>query len=188
MRAAVRHNRHMTKIYTYPPKSPQSYRLRMFALSALLFVMLLAVPLQVLLAVLTGGLLFVLTAFMLLLLCVPVSVGIFATPPLEVSDEGVRVRPFLGRARLIAWSQVDALKPYPLLPRPDQETERRALVGRARYQPAEGYMLVLREADWQYRLTGYLCGEGLRGVVAFTNRSHADYDALLKRIKARVGR
>lgn len=174
------------KRYHYPPKHPQSYRLRMAGLSLLLAVMLLAVPLQVLLAVLTGGLLFVLTALMLLLLCVPVLVGIFATPPLDISDEGVCVRPFLGRARFIGWAQVDALKPYPLLPRPDQETERRALVGRTRYRPAEGYMLVLRGADWQYRLTGYLCGEGLRGVVAFTNRSHADYESLLKRVRAHV--
>ena len=76
-----------------------------------------------------------------------------------------------------------AIKDYPLLPPKDVEAARRALVGRQRYRAAEGKMLIIPSLPLPYRFTGLFAGEGFIGVIALTNRTHTDYDTLIKQVK-----
>lgn len=167
--------------------SPLRYQVTQGAVAFGLAVTLLAIPLQIVLAVLTQGWLFLLTAFMLLLLGAPLMMFLRATPPVSVYPDGLEIRPLIGRTHKILWSDIEAVKRYPLLPMPDQEVERRTLQGRKRYTPAEGVMLIVPTLHWSYRFTGYFAGEGFRPVVAFTNRAHTHYDSLLKSIKKERG-
>ncbi len=41
-------------------------------------------------------------------------------------------------------------------------------------------MLVIPSLSLPYRAVGFFTGEGLRPVVAFTNRTHSDYDRLAR--------
>ena len=79
-----------------------------------------------------------------------------------------------------------AIKDYPLLPPKDAEVTRRAMVGKKRYRAAEGKMLIIPSLPLQYRFTGLFAGEGFTGVIALTNRSHTNYDALIKQVEKHV--
>ena len=71
----------------------------------------------------------------------------------------------------------------PLLPPKEVEAERRLAVGRRKYRPAEGKMLINPALPLPYRFTGIFAGAGFTGVVALTNRTHTDYDALIKQVE-----
>lgn len=132
----------------------------------------------------TAGLpLFLLSGIVTLLLIAPIMLLTSATPAVTVTPEGITIQPRVWRERFFRWDQVRAVKPYPLLPPKDVEVERRAFVGKRRYRPAEGIMLIIPSLPLQYRFTGLFAGEGFTGVVALTNRSHTDYDALLREIQ-----
>ena len=47
-------------------------------------------------------------------------------------------------------------------------------------------MLIIPSLPLQYRFTGLFAGEGFTGVIALTNRSHTDYDALIKQVEKHV--
>jgi hypothetical protein len=135
-------------------------------------------------ALATVGLpLFVFSGIVTLLLIAPVMLLTSATPAVTVTPEGITLQPRVWRERFIRWDEVRAIKPYPLLPPKDVEAERRALVGKRRYRPAEGVMLIIPALPLQYRFTGLFAGEGFTGVVALTNRSHTDYDSLLREVQ-----
>jgi hypothetical protein len=162
---------------------PRQDRLIQQAAIALALVMLAAALLQVVLALLiTPGGLFLLTALITLLLIPFVLMLTTATPPVTVSDDGLLIEPVIWRARFVPWAQVQAIQPYPLLPQREAETTRRALVGRARYQPAAGIMLVIAGLPPQYRIAGLLAGTGGQPVIAVTNRTHTDYEQVAARI------
>jgi hypothetical protein len=114
----------------------------------------------------------------LLLLVVPALWLLFATPPVWVDDEGITLRPRFWSARRVPWAEVRAAKPYPLLPERDAERVRQALVGRANFRAAEGFMLIIPTLPAQYRFQGVFAQEGFTGVIALTSRTHTDYDVL----------
>src|SRR5690606_8979667 len=87
------------------------------------------------------------------------------------------------KARIFTWGDVQAVKDYPLLPQPDAETTRRLASGRDNYRAAEGLMLVIPSLPAQYRITGFLAGEGFTPVIAVTSRTHERYDVLAKKIR-----
>ncbi len=142
-----------------------------------------AAPLQVLLTLLgaPGGL-FILSAFFTLVLALPVLMLTAIAPAVTVSDEGITLKPTIWKARFINWSDVQAIKPFPLLPSPESETNRKTGVGRKNYRPAEGIMLVIPSLPVQYRIAGFFAGERAAPIIALTNRAHTDYDKLAKTI------
>jgi hypothetical protein len=170
----------------YDPPNPRLYRLQSLILAGLLAIMPLSAALLLLLGLLLSAPLLIFAALCVVLLMAPVLLGLLATPPLSISEQGITIHaPLLGE-RFLAWEQVEALKPYPLLPSRDEEVERRLAQGRMRYQVAEGLMLVSAALPWPYRVVGYFVGEWPRGAVACTNRAHADYAALAKRLRQRL--
>ena len=164
----------------HPHPSPLLDRITQYSAAALVAVMLVATPLQILLSPLGG--LFFFTAIATLLLIPPVLLLTAATPAVTVSPEGIAIQPRLWKPQFIPWRDVLAFKDYPLLPPHDSEVGRKALLGRRRYRPAQGKMLVIPGLPFQYRVTGFFAGEGFTPVIALTNRTHADYDKLIKKV------
>jgi hypothetical protein len=103
---------------------------------------------------------------------------ILAAPAATLTEAGITLQPRFLPSRFVAWSDVAAVKPYPLTPSPGSENTRRLMVGRLKYTPMQGIMLIIPSLPWLYRIHGLLTHEGWVGVVALTNRSHADYDRL----------
>ncbi len=121
-----------------------------------------------------------------LLLIAPVLMLTSATPAVSIAADGIMIQPRVWRERFVAWADVRAVKDYPLLPPRDAEVTRRAMVGKKRYRAAEGKMLIIPSLPLQYRFTGLFAGEGFTGVIALTNRSHTNYDALIKQVEKHV--
>lgn len=156
-------------------------RIRQVGTIALIVVMLLTALALVLLAVLIGAPLFVIMALLILLLTAPLIMLLVNTHTVTISPEGLRLTAFYGD-RLIAWDTVQRIRCYPLLPTPEQESGRRLLVGRSRYTAAKGIMLVVPGLPLAYRIAGLLAGEGGAPVVVFSNRTHSEYDLLVRRV------
>jgi hypothetical protein len=127
--------------------------------------------------------LFLLSGIITLLLIAPVMLLTSATPAVTVAPEGITIQPRVWRDRFVRWEQVRAVKPYPLLPPKDVETGRRTFVGKRRYRPAEGIMLVIPALPFVYRFTGLFTGEGFTGVIGLTNRTHTEYEALVGQVE-----
>ncbi len=171
----------MRSIHTHP--KPFMNRVAHYGAAALLVVMVVAAVAQIALAVVDerARLLFLGGVFTLLL-ALPVLMLTTLTPALTVQPEGLTITPIVWKPIWVGWDAVKAVKDYPLLPPPDTESGRKLLAGAKRYRKAEGKMLVIPSLPTPYRIGGLFCGEGLTPVIAFTSRSHTDYDKLLKKI------
>ncbi|MDX1991092.1 MAG: hypothetical protein SF029_01800 [bacterium] len=162
---------------------------RMIQIGAMIAVVLLviAAPLQVaLLLIGAPGCGFILSAFLTLLLALPVLMLTAVAPGVTVSDEGITLKPTVWKERFVRWEDVQAVKPFPLLPSPESETNRKAVVGRRNYRPAEGIMLVIPGLPPQYRIAGFFAGERAQPIIALTSRAHSDYDKLVKVVESHV--
>lgn len=176
----------MKTMYTHP--NPTLDRLTQYGATALATLMLLAALAQLGLAfsIYPPGI-FVLTAVITMLLIPFVLMLTAATPAVTLAREGLAIEPLIWKKRVVSWSAVKAIKPYPLLPQADAESGRKAAQGRKRYRPAEGIMLVIPGLPPQYRIAGWLAGEGWTPIIAVTTRTHQDYDQLVSSIRAQVG-
>ncbi len=168
---------------TYRHPKPAQQRLTHFGAALLLLVMLLAVIGQLVLVFSGVPGVFLITAVLTALLMLPVLMLISAAPPVTLSSAGITLHPHIWRERFVRWEQVRAVKPYPLLPPTDTEVVRRAAVGRRKYRPAQGIMLVIPALPPQYRVTGFFAGEKVAPVIALTNRTHVDYERLEQQVK-----
>lgn len=169
-----------TSLHTHP--NPATYKIQQVIAAALLVVMLVAVPFQLFLALALNGILFGLTAVTLVLLAAPVLMLLSVSPPVLLLEEGLQLQPLLWGKRLVRWHEIEAIKPYTLLPTAQHETERKALQGRKKYRPAEGNMLVIPTLPLPYRMAGFFAGEG-KPIIALTNRTHTDYEQLMARVE-----
>lgn len=161
------------------PPQPGIYRLKQYITAIAIIVVLLAAPLQIILAAALGNApLFYITGVLSLLLVLPLLLYSAATPPATLTPDGLVLHPIIWPEQTILWEQVIALKRYPLLPPVETEPVRKAAVGRQKYQPAAGLMLVVPALPLPYRAVGFFTGEGFKPVVAFTNRTHTSYDRL----------
>lgn len=172
-------------IHLHP--KPTLNRAIQYGAVGVLIIMGISVPLQILLALtgLPGGLL-IFSAGATLFLAAPVLLLTVATPAVSVADDGITLHPVIWRTLFIPWEAVRVLKDYPLLPPAETEVSRRAFVGRKKYQAAEGVMLVIPSLPIQYRVTGFFVGERLTPVIALTNRTHSEYEKLVKRVRVYV--
>jgi hypothetical protein len=148
-----------------------------------LIVVMIAAALGQFVLALSGLPLLLFSGIITLLLIAPVMLLTSATPAVTVSADGITIQPRVWRARFVRWDEVRAVKPYPLLPPKDVEVGRRAFVGRRRYRPAEGIMLVIPSLPLVYRFTGLFTGEGFTGVIGLTNRTHTEYEALIQQVQ-----
>jgi hypothetical protein len=166
---------------THP--NPTLDRITQYGALALVGVMLLAALSQIILAfTVRPALLFIMTAIITILLIPFVLMLTASTPGVTVTKEGMTIEPLIWKAHFVPWQDVKAVKYYPLLPHTGAEVTRKAMVGRKRYRPAEGIMLVIPSLPTQYRITGLLAGEGFTSVIGVTTRTHGDYDRLTEQI------
>jgi len=167
--------------YTHP--NPIAYRITQWVLFALLCVVLVAVPLQILIALMyPQAILFYLLAVITLFFALPILLYLFTTPTVSLDSDGITVHPFIGKSHHVAWDDVERVAYYPLLPRQNHEVNKRLVVGRKRYKPAEGIMLISSALPQVYRVGGLFAGERGRKIIALTNRTHANYDQLHKQV------
>ncbi len=172
--------------HTHP--NPLLDRITQYAALALAVVMLVSVPLQVLLTVLgaPGGL-FIVTALVVLALTPPVIMLTATTPAVTLQADGLWLEPRVWQRRFIPWEQVEALKEYPLIPKENEEVQRRTFVGRKNYAPVQGIMLVIPSLPLQYRIAAFFAGESGKGIVALTTRTHTEYPKLRKKLVHHLG-
>lgn len=166
--------------HTHPNLS--LYKLQQAILSTLIVLALFGAVMFIIIALLLPAHLFIVMGILVLLLAIPLCMGLLNTPPVVISDEGLTIASFLGREQLIAWDDIQKVSDYPLLPQANQEILKQYLVGRKNYRPAEGIMLIIPQLPILYRFAGFLAGEGGSPIIAFTNRTHSDYDTLKRRI------
>lgn len=150
--------------------------------------MLLSIPFQMAFLWLgaPGGL-FVMTSLVMLALSPTVLMLTTQTPAVTLADGGFWLEPHLWRRRFITWEQVRAVHEYPLLPSANQEVQRRALVGRKQYKPAEGILLLIDGLPLQYGIMPFFAGQAGKRGVALTNRTHTRYDALKSQVVRHAG-
>jgi hypothetical protein len=172
---------------THAHPQPLLDTLTQYGAAALLALIVLSVPLQLVLAF-AGAPVFVLTALFTLAFAPFLLMLLAATPAVTVGPEGLIVQQRLGKAQAVAWPEVVAIKAYPLLPPPDAELQRKMLAGRSKYRPAEGLMLLIPSLPAQYRIAGMLAGEGFTPIIAVTTRTHDRYDVLVKKIQSYSGK
>lgn len=137
-------------------------------------------------AFLLGFPLFVIMALLVLGLSGYVLMGIVNTPPIIIRDDGITLQAMFDKDRHIAWDEIDTIAPYPLLPQANQEILKQYLVGRNKYQSADGIMLLIPSLPFPYRIAGALAGEKGVPMIAFTNRTHTDYETLVARIQGTI--
>lgn len=158
------------------------YKLQQGILTTLIGMALFGAVMFVIIAIAVPAPLFVVMSVLVLLLSIPLFMGLLNTPPVTISDEGLTIQGFMERERQLAWDDIQQVSDYPLLPQANQEILKQYLVGRTKYRPAEGIMLVIPSLPFLYRFAGFLAGENGAPIIAFTNRKHTDYDTLKQRI------
>lgn len=169
---------------TYAHPNPTLNKITQYGAVVMLVMMLVATVMQ-LYAGLTNGRLgmLIVGALITLALALPVLMLTTMTPPVTVNADGVTIHPLIWRDQFIPWRDVRAFKDYPLLPPQDSEVGRKLMVGRRKYRPAEGKMLVVPTLPIQYRVNGFFTGEGWTPVIALTNRTHTDYEQLIHKVE-----
>lgn len=172
--------------YHFGPRSRLRYQLQQLLLALLTILMLIAVIALIVLAITLPAPLFGLMALVVLLLTAPVAMQLSVSPPVIVEADGILVQPLLWPERRIAWDQIDAIRPYGLLPSQDQEVLKRVLQGRNNYEAARGVMLLSPSLPLQYRIAGYFVGQPGHSLIAVTNRTHQDYNSFLEALAEHV--
>lgn len=167
---------------THSHPKPGLNRVVQYGALGVTLVMIAAALSQVMLAMFTPGGGLILSAILTLLLAAPVLMLTAYAPAVGVDERGITLFPIIWKTRFVPWNMVKAVKVYPLLPTEDAEVTRRITVGRKKYRPAAGIMLVIPVLPPQYRIAGFFAGERAAPVIALTNRAHADYDTLLRAV------
>lgn len=142
--------------------------------------LLVSAPLQIVLTLTGAPEGFIVSALFTVLLAAPVLMLTAVAPPVTVDETGIMLKPLIWKKRFVPWSDVQAVKVFPLLPTEEQEINRKWVVGRNNYRAAQGIMLLIPGLPVQYRIAGFLAGERGRPIIALTNRAHTDYEHLVK--------
>lgn len=153
------------------------------AAAALAAVMALAALGQWAIALLGGYGIMLITGVITLLLALPVLMNSARSPEVAIEGDGLRLHSAVWGQRHVPFSAIRAIVPDPALPPPGAEVYRRQVVGRRRYRPAEGRLLIIPGLPLPFRIAGWFAGEGVTGVIAITTRTHPDYDRLMPRIE-----
>ncbi|MEQ8677732.1 MAG: hypothetical protein RLP44_04020 [Aggregatilineales bacterium] len=170
------------KPQTFNHPKPTLSRIIQYGALAAAGILLIAALLQILIALTDSPDGFILIAFVTALLALPLLMLTAVAPAVTVNDAGLTIHTPIWKDRHIAWSEISAVKVYPLLPAEDAEVTRKFTVGQIKYRTAQGIMLVIPALPVQYRIAGFLAGERAKPIIALTNRAHADYETLVKLI------
>ncbi len=153
--------------------------------AVLSLVMVIAALLQVLIALTNSAPLLLGTAIFTALLALPVLQNTARAPQVTLKNDGLSVNTSLWGTQNVPFSAIRAIKDDPSLPPAGAEIYRKKAVGKTKYRPVEGKILVVRGLPLPYRIVGFFAGEGLNGVIAMNSRSAPDYDRLMPQIEQR---
>ncbi|MAU11560.1 MAG: hypothetical protein CL607_17180 [Anaerolineaceae bacterium] len=174
----------MGKITHHDYPSPWQMRLQYIIVQIGLILLLASLPLLVLIAIAFNGPFLLMALPLLGFFLLPLLHNLSATPAVSVDDEGLRLRPAFSPERHVPWDAIAEIRDYPLLPTENHETLRKFVIeGRKQYRAPRGIMLIIPGLGWRYRATGLFAGANGRPVIAFTSRSHTDYDVLMARLE-----
>lgn len=166
------------KTHIHPHPRQFTDRVSQFVALGAIIVLLISIPFQIFFG-LAGGGLFFMSAFFSGLMILPLLMATVITPAIQVDGDGLTLMPIIWKPHHVAWSDIRAVKHYPLLPPADAEITRKIAIGKAKYAPANGVMLVIPKLPWMYRIGGFFAGEKRQPIIAITNRAHSRYDELV---------
>ena len=118
-------------------------------------------------------------------LIAPVIMLSAASPAVEITDDALIVRSRVWGHHAVPWAAIRDIIEHPLLPPEDGERLRRTAVGRAKYTPERGKLIVAPPLPLPFRFLGKFAGVGFTGAIAVTSRAHRDYDRAISEIEAR---
>lgn len=168
----------MVSIYTHP--NPKLNYLAHAIARVMVGMLWLSVVAQLFLVALLSAPVMLFSALLTAILSAPLLMFLYATPPIQLTQSGLKICPPYGKSQFIPWAAIHEIRDYPLLPTPDQEAERRIWVGRKHYQPARGKLLLVVGLPWPYRVMSFFAGVYPSPAIAITNRTHMNYDQLVK--------
>ena len=169
----------MVKTQTFRHPKPVLKRLIEYGAIFVCIVLVLAAGLLLLLPLAGAPAGFLLASPITLLLLIPILMLTANAPAVTVSQQGLTLHPAVWKDQFVRWEEISAVDVYPLLPTSETEVTRRFVVGKRRYRPAEGIMLVIPSLSPVYRIAGFFAGTGMRPIIALTNRAHMNYDSLV---------
>jgi len=173
-------------IFSHP--NPRTDALRQYGGAALALIMAVA-GLAALILGLTDGrfLLMIGVGIACWLLIAPVIMLSAASPAVEITDDALIVHSRVWGRHAVPWAAIRDITEHPLLPPEDGERLRRRMVGRAKYAPERGKLIVAPPLPLPFRFLGKFAGVGFTGAIAVTSRAHRDYDRVIVEIEARWG-
>ncbi len=151
--------------------------------AGLSLVMAAAALLQVIIALIAGAPLLIITGILTALLALPVLQNTARSPQVMLENDGLTVQTTLWGARKVPFSTIQAIRDDPSLPPAGAEIYRKKAVGKAKYRPVEGKLIIASGLPLPYRLVGFFAGEGIKGVIAINSRSISNYDRLMPLIE-----
>jgi hypothetical protein len=116
--------------------NPLVTRVSNYALIGLTVALILAIPAWIIIGVSNPrAVLFVVMVIPSILFLPALIFLSVVTPPVTVTADGLLLRPYVWRQRLIRWTDITLAKPYPLLPSSESEVIRRAMVATRQSSP-----------------------------------------------------
>lgn len=171
-------------VFSHP--NPRTDALRQYGGALLAAVMAVAGLASIVIALSDGRLLLMLgVGVTCWLLIAPIIMLSAASPAVEITADALIVRSRVWGRHAVPWAAIQAIMDHPLLPPEDGEKLRRVAVGRSRYQPERGKLIVMPSLPLPFRFLGKFAGVGLTGAIAVTSRAHRDYAALIAEIETR---
>ncbi len=145
---------------------------------------LVAVVVQVILAFFAGPLLCGMAGFTLILM-IPLLMRTVLHPEIQLTGDGLILRPMLWPAQFVPWSAITGVLAHPLVY--NNDSTGRLLHGK-NYRPREGVVVVVDSPDLLpfYRLVGELAGAGNKPAFALSSTTHTGYDQLLQAIRTHL--
>src|SRR5258708_1286255 len=154
-------------------------------LALALIVAILAIILEITLAFVAGPLLCGMAVFTAILL-IPLLMRTVLHPEIDVTADGLLLRPMLWSSQFVAWRDLTQIIAHPLVV--NDPAMGRTLHGK-NYRPREGGLCRVRPRGGLspvYRLGGGLAGARTAPAFAIPSTTHTDYPVLLDAIRAHV--
>lgn len=151
---------------------------RLIILALITAVVALIIQAALILLLWPAGILFCGTLFFTAILTIPLLIAATLHPEIDVTAEGLYLRPMIGSVQFVPCRSLIALAPHPLIAKGAPGQMPFFLYGR-KYRPPEGALIVVaRDANLSpvYRLVGGLAGT--RYAFAISTTAHKDYTAL----------
>jgi hypothetical protein len=133
----------------------------------------------------TAGVLLFVSAFFTLGLAAVLLAFASLHPELTAFEEGLLLKPLVGRPARVPWAALIAVEPHPLIFNNDGLGK---LLHGKKYRPREGLLVVVRTGGLpaRYRLVDLVTGGPARPAFAISSTTHTDYEKLARLIRGKL--